>query len=230
MSDTRRELTNTSMSVAPVAACAAALLIAVTAPTTGSAVAFAGGVLMTIAGLTLFLEGVRIALLPAGEALGSSVTSTGSITLLLGFGALLGALVTLAEPDVRILASQLERADALAASRMTYIVVVSVGVGISISLAFLRAVLAIPLIPLMAVGYSIVGVMAWRAPSEALAHAFDFGAVTTGPISVPVLLALNTGVVAVLGGRGDPSRSFGLLGIASMGPIIAVLGLALVTA
>jgi hypothetical protein len=224
----RHELRETATAIAPVALCAGALLVAMTAPGAQELGTFVLGVMLTVIGLALFLEGVRLVLLPIGEAVGARVTSVGSLTLILAVGLAIGTLITLAEPDVRILVGQIERADALAAPRWAYVVVVAGGVGISLAVALLRSVLDLPLIPLMLAGYAIIGVLAVIAPLEAIAFALDFGAVTTGPVSVPVLLALNAGVVTALGGQGDVSRTFGLLGIASIGPVIAVLLLLIV--
>lgn len=212
-----------------MALCAGALLVALASPGPEDLGTFAIGVLLTVIGLGVFLEGVRLVLLPIGEALGARVTGVGSLALILGVGVAIGTLVTLAEPDVRILVGQIDRADALVAPRWAYVVVVAGGVGISLALALLRSVLNLPLIPLMLAGYAVIGALAAIAPLEAIAFAFDFGAVTTGPVSVPVLLALNAGVVTTLGGQGDVSRTFGLLGIASIGPVIAILLLLIAT-
>jgi hypothetical protein len=228
--DLTEELRDTAVTVLPVALLATILLV-LFGETNGSTwTNFVVGCIATVLGLALFLTGVRVALLPTGETLGERMASTGSIVVVMVVTMGAGVLVTLAEPDVRILASQLDNADATLVPRLTYVLVVAAGVGVSLAVAMLRTILDFPLLPLLAVGYAIVGVLAVLTPGDLLAPPFDFGAVTTGPVSVPILLALAAGVVRVLGGGGDVARSFGFIGIASIGPIIAVQVLTLVVA
>ena len=221
----RRELAETATAILPVALVVLVLsAVVIGAPLPGLAQVLVG-VLAAVVGLTLFITGVKMALLPLSERLGASLTSRGSFLLLVGVAVWLGFTITIAEPDVRILALQLEGADpnGTLPSRWVFILAVSAGVGVAMGVAMLRTVFDWPLPWVLAAGYGLVALLAILAPGDYLALAFDFGAVTTGPITVPFVLAFNIGVVAVLAGRDDVSRGFGLIAIASIGPVVAVL-------
>jgi len=183
---------------------------------------FAGAILVT-AGLFLFLVGVRVSLLPIGEMVGSRLTSHGSLLLLLVAAFIFGFIITVAEPDVRVLAHQVDIASGGAIDSGILIISVALGVGFFVSLAILRILMGIPIIYLLATGYVFVVVLSFFTPPSFVAISFDAGGVTTGPMAVPFILALGVGTTSVLGGKSTVADTFGLIGLASIGPVIGVM-------
>ncbi|NLW09119.1 MAG: DUF1538 domain-containing protein [Firmicutes bacterium] len=181
------------------------------------------GTLMVIAGLFLFLTGVKIGLLPLGEMIGSHLPKLGSILLILVIAFVVGFSVTVAEPDVRVLAYQVDLVSNGAIDRTFLIAAVALGVGIFISLGILRLALNFPIQGLLGISYLAILVLSFFTPPEFIPVAFDSGGVTTGPLTTPFILALGIGTVSVLGGRSSLANSFGWVGLASAGPIIAVM-------
>ncbi len=181
-----------------------------------------GAVLVT-AGLFLFLIGVRISLLPIGEMIGSELVSRGSLTILLVAAFIFGFVITVAEPDVRVLAHQVDIASRGAIEAGILILAVSIGVGFFVSVAILRILLGIPIAYILATGYVLIVLLSFFVPPDFVAISFDAGGVTTGPMAVPFILALGVGATSVLGGKSGVSDTFGLIGLASIGPVIGVL-------
>ncbi len=181
------------------------------------------GLLMVSAGLILFLLGVHIGLLPVGELIGAVLPKTGKIWLVVFFGLLLGFVVTVAEPDVRVLAIQVDMVSQGVISRNVLIYAVALGVAISVGFAMVRIILDIPINYLLTAGYALVFILASFTPAHFVPISFDAGGVTTGPMTVPFILALGIGVTSVLAGKSSSSDGFGLVALASIGPIIAVL-------
>ncbi|QAS54324.1 DUF1538 domain-containing protein [Halobacillus litoralis] len=181
------------------------------------------GVLMVGIGLILFLLGVNIGLLPVGEMIGSALSKTKMVWLIVFFGFLLGLVVTIAEPDVRVLASQVDQVSGGAIPRDILIIAVALGVGIFVAIAMLRIIFNINIIYILAVGYSLVFLLAAFTPSHFVPISFDSGGVTTGPLTVPFILSLGVGVVTVMKGKTSTSDGFGLVALASIGPILSVL-------
>jgi hypothetical protein len=190
-------------------------------------VRFLGGALLVSVGLLLFLHGVKAGLLPMGEAVGSELPRYGSVALILAAGLGLGIVVTMAEPDVRVLAHQVDIVSNGEISRNVLVLVVSLGVGVCVCAAALRIILGFPIAWFFAVGYLIILALSYFTPAHFVPVAFDAGGVTTGPVTVPFILALGIGIASVLGGRSAMSDGFGLIGIASIGPVIGVMILGL---
>ncbi|GGK11392.1 hypothetical protein GCM10010965_00340 [Caldalkalibacillus thermarum] len=186
-------------------------------------VQFLIGAVMVTLGLALFLLGVHIGLLPVGEAIGAALPQTRRVPLIVFFGFLLGFVVTVAEPDVRVLAMQVDLVSNGEISSRVLIYSVALGVGLFVGLAMLRTILGIPLSYLLAGGYSLVFVLAAFTPPQFIPISFDAGGVTTGPMTVPFILALGVGVASVLGGKSSTADGFGLVALASIGPILAVM-------
>lgn len=186
-------------------------------------VQFLIGVVMVTLGLILFLIGVHIGLLPVGEMIGAYLPKTGKLWLIIFFAFLLGFVITIAEPDVRVLASQVDMVSQGAISKNVLIFTVALGVAVSVGIAMLRIVLNIPIHYLLIGGYGFVFLLAGFTPAQFVPVSFDAGGVTTGPMTVPFILALGLGVSAVLAGRSSSRDGFGLVALASIGPIIAVL-------
>ncbi|ARK28571.1 DUF1538 domain-containing protein [Halalkalibacter krulwichiae] len=186
------------------------------------------GVVMVSIGLILFLLGVHIGLLPIGEMIGAALPRMGKVWLVVFFGLLLGFVATVAEPDVRVLAIQVDLVSNGIVSSNVLIYTVALGVAIFVGLAMLRIMLNIPITYLLVGGYAIVFLLAAFTPSHFVPISFDAGGVTTGPMTVPFILALGVGVASVLRGKSASSDGFGLVALASIGPIIAVLVLGVI--
>lgn len=184
---------------------------------------FMAGALMVTTGLFLFLVGVRVALLPIGEMIGSELVTRGSLSILLIAAFIFGFVITVAEPDVRVLAHQVDIASRGAIEAGVLITAVSIGVGFFVAVAILRILLGIPIRYLLAAGYIFVVVLSFWVPPDFVAISFDAGGVTTGPMAVPFILALGVGATSVMGGKSGISDTFGLIGLASIGPVIGVL-------
>jgi hypothetical protein len=179
-------------------------------------------------GLILFLLGVHIGLLPIGEMIGSALPKMGKAWLVVFWGFLLGFVATVAEPDVRVLALQVDQVANGAISRNLLIYTVALGVAIFVGLAMLRILLKIPITYLLVGGYGLIFLLAAFTPAHFVPISFDAGGVTTGPMTVPFILALGVGVASVLRGKSASTDGFGLVALASIGPILAVLVLGVV--
>ncbi len=184
---------------------------------------FAAGTLFILVGLTLFLHGVRIGLLPIGEAIGSELPKRGSAFFLLVFALLLGFIVTVAEPSVHVLAEHVESASSGNISKFPLIVTVSAGTGVCTMLAILRILLNFRIAYILAGGYLMISLLSFFTPPEFAAISFDAGGVTTGSLSVPFILSLGLGAVSVMGGKTAFGDGFGIIGIASIGPVIGTM-------
>ncbi|MHB1255809.1 MAG: DUF1538 domain-containing protein [Dethiobacteraceae bacterium] len=184
---------------------------------------FLGGAVMVGGGLFLFLLGVQVGMLPMGELIGSAIARQGKLWLLIVFGFILGFVVTVAEPDVRVLALQVDLVSSGAISRSVLVYTIALGLGVFVSFAMLRIIFNIPLVYLLIFGYSLIFIVAAFAPLHYIPVSFDAGGVTTGPMAAPFILALGVGIAAVLGGNRTTADRFGLVALASIGPVLAVL-------
>lgn len=176
------------------------------------------GAIFLIIGMGLFTLGADIAMMPMGERIGAQLTKSHKLSMLIIVSFLIGILITVAEPDLQVLAQQVP-----AVPNWVLIMAVALGVGAFLVLALLRIVFQIRLSYLLLIFYGIVFLLAIFTPEEYLAVAFDSGGVTTGPITVPFILALGIGVAAVRGGNSSQDDSFGLVALCSVGPILAVM-------
>lgn len=173
-------------------------------------------------GMTLFTLGADNAMMPMGNKMGSYLSKNKKLCFLVIVCFLLGTFITLAEPDLKVLADQASHLPSL-----TLIVTVSIGVGLFLVLAALRVVFKISLSKLFIVSYLIIFIITIFIPNEFIPLSFDSGGVTTGPITVPFIMALGIGIASVNGGEDSKNDSFGLIGLCSIGPILSVLLLSL---
>ena len=181
------------------------------------------GAAMIVVGMMLFTLGAEASMTPMGERVGSAVTRSRSLGVIIAMGFLLGFLITISEPDLQVLAGQVP-----AVPNMTLILSVAAGVGAFLVIALLRMLLGIPLAPLLVFFYGVVFALAFFVPRDFLAVAFDSGGVTTGPMTVPFIMALGVGICAIRNDRHAADDSFGLVALCSIGPILAVLILGLI--
>lgn len=181
------------------------------------------GAAMLVLGMGLFTLGADIAMMPMGERVGAHLTKSKKLSVLVPVCFLIGVLITIAEPDLTVLAAQVPTVpDAV------LILTVAVGVGLFLVLALLRIVFGRPLQTLLIVFYLAVFALAAFTPEGFVAASFDSGGVTTGPITVPFIMALGIGVAAVRGGNSAQDDSFGLVSLCSIGPILSMLVLGMI--
>ncbi len=180
--------------------------------------AFLIGAVFLVAGMGLFTMGSELSMTQIGSHIGAQLTKSRKTWLILTGGFLLGVAVTVSEPDLQVLAANVPAIDTT-----VLIIVVSVGVGLFLMLSLLRILKAIPLRVMLAACYLVVLALALLADREFLAVAFDSGGVTTGPMTVPFIMALGMGVASIRSDARAQEDSFGLVGLCSIGPILAVL-------
>ncbi|MUK88619.1 DUF1538 domain-containing protein [Ornithinibacillus sp. L9] len=181
------------------------------------------GVIFVGVGLILFLLGVNIGLQPVGELIGSALSKTKKIWLIVLFGVIVGVVVTIAEPDVRVLSSQVDQVSGGDIPKSILILAVALGVGIFVGLAMLRIIYNFSIVYILTIGYGLIFLLAAFTPAAYVPISFDSGGVTTGPLTVPFILALGVGVATVLRGKTASSDGFGLIALASIGPVLSVL-------
>ncbi len=184
---------------------------------------FLVGSVMLLIGLSVFLWGVDLAMNPIGEHMSIEVATSKTPVKIAILTFLLGFLITVAEPDLLILGSQVEAAsgETLNASAIVYLV--SVGVGVMISLGVFRLMRDRSLNVFMAIVYGIIFLLAILVSEEFLAISFDASGATTGALTTPFVLALSLGLSKVKGGRKAEENAFGLVGVMSAGPILAIM-------
>lgn len=211
-------------SVLPIALIVLAVSVIFTPLEAGGILLFAVGVFALTLGMALFNIGVDVSMIPIGQKIGAKLTGSKKIWLIALVSFVLGMVITLAEPDLQILAN-LVSAEVMP---MLLMVAVGVGVGFFLVVAMLRIFLRVPLNVLLIIGYAAVFILCAFVPAGFLPVAFDSGGVTTGPMTVPFIMSLGMGVAAVRGGKNAAGDSFGLIALSSIGPIIAVeiLGIA----
>ncbi|WP_370574467.1 DUF1538 domain-containing protein [Methanomethylovorans sp.] len=195
----------------------------------GLVITFLKGAIFVIFGMGLFLMGVKLGMLPIGEAIGADLPQHGSVIFIVVVVFLLSFMATVAEPDVRVLSTMIESVSDNGIPRNMLILSIALGVGFFVAASMLRIIYGIPLKHMLFVGYSIVILLSFFTPIEYLAISFDSGGVTTGPVTVPVILALGLGISSVLKGKSELSESFGLIGLASLGPILSLMILGIIS-
>lgn len=191
--------------------------------------AFALSALALIIGMALFNLGADLAMTPMGEQVGAGLLKSGKLKLLLAIAFLMGVFVTIAEPDLTVLATQV----AGVIDSTALIVTIGVGVGAFLVLSILRVIFRLNLAHLMTFFYmflfAIAALIVSSGKQNFLPLSFDSGGVTTGPITVPFIMALGVGVAGLLGDKHDRESSFGFIALCSIGPILAVALLGLLS-
>lgn len=191
-------------------------------------ISFVGGAIMMMLGMTLFLFGADISMMEVGSRVGNFLVRKRNLAVLIIIGFFVGVFITVAEPDVQVLADQVASVSDGRVSKALLTGIVGIGVGVFLVLALLRIVLQVPLIYLLLVGYILIFVLALFANPEFVPVAFDSGGVTTGPMTVPFILALGSGVTSAIHTKKGGNESFGMVGLASIGPVLAVMILGVV--
>lgn len=184
----------------------------------GTLMMFLLGAVLLIIGMGFFSLGADMAMMPMGDGIGGQLTKSHKVGRMLVVFFLIGVAITIAEPDLQVLARQVP-----AVPDPVIIMTVALGVGIFLVLSVLRSLLKIPLSHMLIGLYAIVFILSIFIPKEFLAVAFDSGGVTTGPITVPFIMALGIGIAAMRNDKNSEEDSFGLIALCSIGPILAVL-------
>lgn len=181
-----------------------------------------GGILL-IAGIVFFTLGAELAMSPMGERVGTAMTQSKKLWVVVALSFLLGFIITISEPDLQVLAQQVP-----AVPNLTLILAVACGVGVFLVVALLRMLFSIALPPFLVCFYAVIFILAFFVPKEFLSVAFDSGGVTTGPMTVPFIMALGVGISATRSDRHAADDSFGLVALCSIGPILAVMMLGMI--
>lgn len=179
---------------------------------------FLVGALMLIIGMGLFSLGAEQSMTPIGNQIGTALTRTKNLPLILAVSFLLGFAITIAEPDLQVLAQTVPHI-----SNTVLLITVGAGVGFFMSVCMLRILTGMRLRLLLIFFYAIIFLLAFFADKNFLGIAFDSGGVTTGPMTVPFILALGLGVSNVRSDKNAEADSFGLVALCSIGPVLAVL-------
>ena len=179
---------------------------------------FLVGTVLLILGTAFFSLGTDVAMTPMGEGIGAQLPKTKNVGLVCGITLIIGVLITIAEPDLQVLATQVSNIP-----NPVLIWTVALGVGVFFVIAILRTLFQISLSRLLLVCYPLVFLLSAFVPNEFVSVAFDSGGVTTGPITVPFIMALGVGLASIRGDRASQDDSFGLVALCSIGPILAVL-------
>lgn len=182
---------------------------------------------LLIVGIGLFNLGADLAMTPMGEQVGVGLTKSRKTLLLLTVSFFLGVLITVSEPDLTVLATQLKEL----VSENLLIWTVGIGVGLFLTLSVMKIIfkkhLSSLLIYFYMIMFAVASLLIMNGRGNFLAVAFDSGGVTTGPVTVPFLMALGVGIASTIGGRNASENSFGMVAMCSVGPILAVLLLGL---
>ncbi len=191
---------------------------------------FITGAILVIAGLTLLLIGIDIGITPIGNFIGSGIAKANKIWIVIVGGLLLGFIVSVAEPDLHVLAAQVAFVTSNAVSKLSIVIIVSIGIAVMLSIGLMRIVYNFPLYKLLTIIYGIIFLIAIFTPREFLAISFDASGATTGALTVPFIMALAIGVSKLKkDSKASEKDSFGLVAIASTGAILAVMILSIVT-
>ncbi|HBM6186551.1 TPA: DUF1538 domain-containing protein [Enterococcus faecium] len=200
------------------------ILTFVFAPLEGEDLAsFLVGAEIMMIGMTLFLFGADYSMMEVGDLVGKYMIKKKSLTVLVSLGFAIGIVITIAEPSVQVLGQQVYDISDGEIGRVLLIGIVSVGTGVFLAFALLRVVFKLSYYQLMAIGYIGVLIASFFTSSEFMPIAFDSGGVTTGPVTVPFILALAGGMTSMIKQKKNENDSFGMVGIASLGPILAVM-------
>lgn len=211
---TREALT----SVLPITAIVLVLSVFIVEMPIGTMVMFLAGAVLLILGMGFFTLGADMSMMPMGEGIGVELTKTKKLGLVVLLSFVMGFIITIAEPDLQVLADQVPAIDP-----MVLIMTVAAGVGIFLALAIVRTIFKIKLSQMLIFSYALVFLVAYFTPGNFLAVAFDSGGVTTGPITVPFIMAMGLGLASIRSDKNSQDDSFGFIGLSSIGPILAVL-------
>ena len=221
----KEKLRESISSVLPITLIVLALSLTVAPMSPANMLLFLIGVVFLIVGMSVFTLGAEMSMQQLGAKVGTKMATSGKIWLMAFISFIIGILVTVSEPDLVILSEQVSSVKPL-----LLILTVSLGVGIFLMIAVLRIVFKINLSVILVVFYAVALVLSFFLPEGFRTLAFDSGGVTTGPMTVPFIMSIGAGVSASMASSKDGrDESFGITGLCSIGPIISVMVLGIVT-
>ncbi|MDR2865675.1 MAG: DUF1538 domain-containing protein [Spirochaetaceae bacterium] len=213
----------------------------------GTILMFIIGAALLIIGMGFFTMGVDMSMIPIGEGIGVQLTHSAkgepngknkmlryalSLVMIVSISFVMGVIITIAEPDLQVLANQvplqLDNLPQWIKPSFVLILAVAFGVGLFLVIAVLRSVFKIRLSVLLIIFYALTFAAVYWTPGNFVPVSFDSGGVTTGPMTVPFILALGVGLASIRGDKGSQDDSFGLVALCSIGPIMAVLALGII--
>lgn len=211
-------------SVLPITAIVILLHLTLTPMDKPIFIRFLIGAVLIILGLTVFLAGVDTGITPIGQLMGSSMTKSNKILMVIAAGLVLGFVISIAEPDLHILADQVDTVTVGIIPKNIIVVVVSLGIAAMMTIGLVRILKKLPLNKLLTIIYITILILALFTSPEFLAIAFDASGATTGALTVPFMLAIATGVAMLnKDSRQSEEDSFGLVGLTSSGAILAIM-------
>lgn len=219
----KEKLTETLKAVIPILVIVLLLCFSIAPIPTSVLMTFLLGAILLIIGMLFFNVGVELSMTPMGERTGSIITKSKNVLIIILISFIMGFVITISEPDLQVLAQQVP-----SIPNLTLILAVAIGVGVFLVLAILRMLFGIALSHLLVFFYIIIFVLAFFVPKDFLSVAFDSGGVTTGPMTVPFIMAFGVGISAIRSDQRAADDSFGLVSMCSVGPILAVLILGLI--
>lgn len=219
----KEKLTETLKAVFPILAIVLLLCFTIAPIPPSILVTFLIGAVLLLAGMFLFNIGVELSMTPIGERVGSIMTKSKNLFIMILISFIMGFVITISEPDLQVLAQQVP-----SIPNLVLILAVALGVAVFLVFAILRMLFGIPLAYLLVAFYLIIFSITPFVPADFLAIAFDSGGVTTGPMTVPFIMAFGIGISAIRSDRHAEDDSFGLVSMCSIGPILAVLILGMI--
>lgn len=181
------------------------------------------GAAMTTGGLLLFFLGIDRGILPMGRFIGAQLPKKNSMIIIATVAFAVSFATTAAEPDVLVLAKQVKEISYGVISGSVVLYLMAIGVGLFAMMAMFRIIIGFSMVRMLIVFYALVILFSFFPPTEFVSLAYDAGSVTTGALTAPVVLALALGLSSVLANRNSLADGFGILGFASIGPIIIIL-------
>jgi len=223
-----KKLKEVSLSVLPITVLVTILNFTIVPIGWEMFIRFLIGAIFVIVGLGIFLFGAHIGIGPIGNLMGETIAKTNKVYLVSILGFVLGFFITIAEPDLQILAKQVNLASGGKLSSSLILVVVSIGVGIMVAIGLLRILYEKPLNKIFTLVYFIIFILGIKVSEEFLAISVDASGATTGAMTTPFILALGYGVSQLKGGETLEEDSFGMVGLASAGPIFAIMAMSII--
>lgn len=219
----KEKLNETLKAVFPILAIVLILCFTIAPIPPSILMCFLIGALLLIVGMLLFNVGVEMSMTTMGERVGTIMTKSRKLFVMLAIGFIMGFIITISEPDLQVLAEQVA-----SIPNIVLILSVAAGVGVFLLIALLRMLFSIALPHLLVFCYAIVFILTLFVPKDFLAVAFDSGGVTTGPMTVPFIMSFGIGIAAIRSDKHAADDSFGLVSLCSVGPIMAVLILGMI--
>ena len=219
----KEKLTETLKATLPILAIVLLLCFTIAPIPPSILMTFLIGAILLIIGMLFFNVGVEISMTPIGERVGSVMTRSKNVFLIILISFIMGFIITISEPDLQVLAQQVP-----SIPNLVLILAVALGVGIFLVIALLRMLFGIPLSYLLLLFYGIIFVLTFFVPRDFLSVAFDSGGVTTGPMTVPFIMSFGIGISAIRSDKHAEDDSFGLVSLCSIGPILSVLILGMI--